>query len=267
MLQRIERCAKRERCTAKVHVKFDTGATRVGFLPKEMQQLIIAVKKCPHVLVEGVYSHFAEVESTDQTFSQLQHERFATLTNILEKSLGRRLVKHMDCSAGALVHPDAHFDMVRIGISAYGIYSVADTKRVKRQFPGFTLRPALSWQTKLVQVKTVPAGTTIGYNRTFRCRRTTTIGVMPIGYWEGLDRKLSNVGTVAIGRTSTRIRGRVCMNLTMIEIPKSVTARSGTEVTVIGPGNPVETLAKQSGTIAYEVLTRINPLIPRRIIL
>lgn len=266
MLQRYERLARKTKTQARVHIKLDTGTTRIGFLPKDLHAVARMLKKFTYTTIEGVYSHFAEVESEQQKFSQLQHERFATLARKLEVSLGKRLLKHIDCSAGTLVHPDAHFDMVRIGMSMYGIHTVTNPHRVQRFLPDFRLHPVLRWYTKVVQVKHVPAGTSIGYNRTYITKRPTQVAVLPVGYWDGLDRRLSNRGVVYVGKYRAYVRGRVCMNLTMVEIPYRVNVPVGTVVELLGPKAPATVMATQCGTIPYEVLTRLNPLLPRRII-
>lgn len=266
-LELFNHIARRAKLKAVVHVKFDTGTTRIGFLPEALPRVLTVLKRLNNIVVEGVYSHFAEVEAKQQRFSQEQHTRFATLAANLEFALGKPLLKHIDCSAGVLVHPDAHFDMVRIGMSLYGIHTVADVRRVRRRFPHFSLHPALTFRTTVIQVKRVPAGTTVGYNRTFRASKPTTIAVLPIGYWEGVDRKLSNRGWVIINGHRAPIRGRVCMNLTMVEVTGIPSVRVGSVATVLGCNGgqcvPVETPAVQIGTIPYEVVTRLNPLIPR----
>ena len=269
-LRLYQRLARKLHRHAFVHLKFDTGTTRIGFLPKDVSQVVGVVRRLANVRVEGVYSHFAKVEAKQQAFSQMQHQCFATLAESLERLLGKRLLKHIDCSAGVLVHPDAHFDMVRIGMSLYGIYTVADLRRVHIRFPKFSLRPALAWRTHVLQVKRVPSGTTIGYNRTYTTKRPTDVAVLPVGYWDGLDRKLSNVGEVLIRKQYAPIRGRVCMNLTMVDVTGIHSVRAGSSVTIIGCDGalclPAETLAEQVGTIPYEVLTRLNPLIPRTLV-
>lgn len=266
MLQRVDRIARRTGMRARVHVKFDTGTTRIGFLSTEVHRVVHLLQRCSHVIIEGVFSHFAEVEAKQQKFSQFQHERFATLAKALEIGIGKRLIKHMDCSAGVLVHPDAHFDMVRVGMSLYGIHTVADTRRVYVRYPTFTLKPVLSWYTVVIQVKTVPNGTSVGYNRTYHTTRTSRIAVLPIGYWDGFDRRLSNSGTVAYKGKSLPVRGRVCMNLTMVDATQAKSLRVGTSIEIIGPHCSADTMAKKCGTIPYEVLTRIHPLIPRRLV-
>ncbi len=269
-LRLYQRVARELRKQAMVHVKFDTGTTRIGFLPSALPSILRTLRQSPRVCVEGVYSHFAEVESKRQVFSQMQHKRFATLATELEQGVGKRLLKHMDCSAGVLVHPDAHFDMVRVGMSLYGIHTVADVRRVHVRFPEFSLRPALTWQAKVLQVKRVPRGTTIGYNRTFTCSRATDVATVPIGYWDGYDRKLSNVGIVLSNRRRAPVRGRICMNLTIVDVTHIPNVRAGSLVTLLGCQGAycisAETLAAQIGTIPYEVLARLNPLIPRTLV-
>ncbi|MEK7631340.1 MAG: alanine racemase [Patescibacteria group bacterium] len=263
MLARVARVAKRAGQPVHVHLKFDTGTTRIGFLSSVLPTLIRQIRSLKYVQVEGVFSHFAEVESRQQAFTKLQIQRFTKLASTLEAAIGRPLIKHLDCSAGVLLQPDAHFDMVRVGMSLYGIHTIADLQQVHAKNPAFDLRPVLSWHTKVIQMKSVPAGTTIGYNRTYRTSRRTTIATLPVGYWDGYDRKLSQRGLVFAGQTPCPVRGRVCMNVTMVDATKVHGLRAGTTVELIGPHITATAIASMCGTIPYEVLTRLNPLIPR----
>ena len=265
MLQRYNRVARKARTRARVHLKLDTGTTRIGFLPSELHAVLALLRRLTRVVPEGVYSHFAEVESKHQKFSQLQHQRFAALAKQVEQTLQKPLIKHMDCSAGVLVQPDAHFDMVRVGMSLYGINTVENPKRVVVRFPKFFLQPVLSWYTTVIQTKRIPAGTSIGYNRTYIAKRQTQVAVLPVGYWDGLDRRLSNRGVTYVNNYRAIIRGRVCMNLTMVEVPFLTKVATGAIVELIGPKATAAAMAAECGTIPYEVLTRLNPLLPRRV--
>ncbi|MEK7640173.1 MAG: alanine racemase [Patescibacteria group bacterium] len=266
-LRQYQRIAQRLKKSAFIHLKFDTGTSRIGFLPEELPMVVWYLQRLTNVQVEGVYSHFSEVESNNKKFTLKQLDCFTTLVNNLESSLARRLIKHIDCSAGVLLEPQSHFDMVRVGMSAYGIHTVQDRKLIKHTYPKFSLIPVLTFHTTVIQVKRVTKGVTIGYNRTFTCKKPTTIAVLPVGYWDGLDRKLSNIGSVIINGKHAPIRGRVCMNLTMVDVTGIAAVHVGSQVTFIGCAGPtcltVEALAKQIGTISYEVLTRLNPSIAR----
>lgn len=267
-LKQYNAIARQTRSTARVHVKFDTGTTRVGFLPNELPAVLQQLTRSKYIFVEGVYSHFAEVERKLQVFSNEQLMRFTTLAIELESFLGRRVVKHIDCSAGVLLQPTSHLDMVRVGMSLYGIHTTQDVSGLQKRHPGFALQPALSWVTKVIQVKRVPKGTTIGYNRTYVARRPTTIAVLPVGYWEGLDRGLSNCGSVLVHGKISPIRGRVCMNVCMIDVTAIKNVQVGDEVVLIGKQGRMcisaDQLAQKLDTIPYEVVTRLNPLIPRK---
>jgi len=266
MLQRFDRAAKKARHPAYIHVKFDTGTSRIGFLPIEVSTVLKLIPRLHHVVVEGLYSHFADVESRRQGFAHLQVARFRKVAATLERVLHRRLLKHLDCSAGVLMQPDTHYDMVRVGMSLYGVLTAEDKGFVKHHYPNFRLQPALAWHTQVIQVQRVPPGTTVGYSRMYRTRRATTLAVLPVGYWEGLDRRLSNVGYVGLRNVRAPIRGRVCMNLTMVDATGLAKLRVGESVELIGKRLTAEQHAGWSGTIPYETLTRLNPLIPRRVV-
>ncbi len=267
-LKQYNAIARHTRTAARVHLKFDTGTTRVGFLPSELPAVVQQLKLSKYIFVEGVYSHFAEVERKSQMFSNEQLNRFTTLVDKLEFALGRRVLKHIDCSAGVLLQPASHFDMVRVGMSLYGIHTTQDVSGLQQRHPGFTLRPALRWVTQVIQVKRVPKGTTVGYNRTYVATRPTTIAVLPVGYWEGVDHGLSNRGSVLVHGKLAPIRGRVCMNLCMVDVSASRSVRVGDEAVIIGNQGRMrvsaDQLAQKLDTIPYEVVTRLNPLIPRK---
>ena len=150
---------------------------------------------------------------------------------------------------------------MRLGLSLYGLYPNEKSKKIIK------LQSALSWSTSIIQIKTLPKGTKVGYGGTYTTKKSTRLAVLPVGYWDGLDRKLSNNGQVLIGGKKCPIIGRICMNLTMIDISKIKTANVGDSVVIIGKQKnadiSVDELAKQVGTINYEIVDRINPLITR----
>lgn len=264
----LSRIALKARKTAYLHVKIDTGTSRLGVLPSEAVGLIKRLLKLPNLRLEGVFSHLADSENPNQTFTNKQIDIFEKLIIKLEKQGINIPLNHLACSAATILNKRSWFNLVRVGISLYGLYSIQDGwQKMKRKYSWFSLKPALSWYTKVIQIKELPAGTSIGYGLTYKTKRQSKIAVLPFGYWEGYDRKLSNSGKVLIHGQHAPVRGRVCMNMTMIDITDIPNVRVGDRVTLIGCDGKeeitTEELAKKIGTINYEVVTRINPLLKR----
>lgn len=222
----------------------------------------------PNLRLEGVFSHLADSENPNQTFTNKQIDIFEKVITKLEEQGVNIPLKHMACSAATILNKRSWFNMVRVGISLYGLYSIQDGwQKMKRKYPWFSLKPALSWHTKVIQVKELPAGTNIGYGLTYKAKHKTKIAVLPVGYWDGYDRKLSNQADVLIHGQRALVRGRVCMNMTIVDVTDISNVRVGDRTTLIGRDGQEEItsdeLAKKIGTINYEVITRINPLLKK----
>lgn len=246
-----------------VHLKIDAGTTRIGVLPNQALTFAKKISGLSNLYLEGIWSHFASSES-DPVFTKKQLAVFNNAVEQIEKEGIEVPVKHFACSAATTLHSNTHFNAVRLGLSTYGLYP--DEKSRKK----INLKPALSLNTKIVHVKTVPKNTKISYGGTYTTKQPSKIAVLPIGYWDGIDRKLSNKGEVIIKGVKCPIRGRVCMNLTMVDVTEVKDPKAGDKVTVVGRQGTanisIDDLAYLIGTINYEVVDRINPLIPRVII-
>jgi len=264
----ISAIAKKLHKTATIHFKIDTGTSRLGIRTHEALALIRKIQKLPYITVEGIFSHLADSENPDQKFTNQQIEAFEKLVARLEEQGFAIPMKHIACSAATLLNKRSHFNLVRIGISLYGLWSVEkDGTRVKKLHKQFSLRPALSWYTTIVQVKELPAGAPIGYGCTYKTSKRTKLAIIPVGYWEGFDRRLSNIGGVLIQGQRCQVRGRICMNLSMVDVSPLNNVKAGERVTLIGVDGREEItadeMAEKIGTINYEIITRINPLLPR----
>ncbi len=254
----------------RIHLKIDTGTSRIGVLPKDALNFALKCLKFPGLIIRGIFTHFAKSEAKDQAFTNKQTEKLLKIKEELRQvpSFPKNTLFHAGCTASTLNNPATFFDMVRIGIGLYGLWPSEETRKLSA-YKGISLklRPALTWKTKIIQVKELPAGTPIGYDCTYRCRQKTKIAVLPVGYWDGYDRKLSNSGEVLIRGRRAPVRGRVCMNIIMVDVTKIPEVKINDEVVLIGKqGNEeiiAEELAEKIGTINYEVVTRINPLLPR----
>jgi alanine racemase len=258
---------------AKIHIKIDTGTSRIGILPENALNFTKKCLKSPWLEVKGVYTHFAKSEAENQAFTNKQAKKMIEIKGKLMAINGfsKNVIFHAGCTASTLNNPNTYFDMVRIGLGLYGLWPSKET-RVKNK--RVILKPAITWETKIIQIKELPKETFVGYDCTYQCKRKIKIAVLPIGYWDGYDRKLSNptplklrgtkgCGEVIIRGRRVSIIGRVCMNLMMVDISKIKNIRLGDEVILLGDKITVEELAKKVGTINYEIITRINSQIIR----
>jgi len=244
----------------KIHLKLDTGAARTGILIKDLATFIQKIHGSNRLELEGLMSHFASSEENKKHTRQ-QIKIFEEAARLIEDTGIKLKVKHMACSAASTIYPASLFNGMRLGLSLYGLYPAEEITKIIK------LKPALSWHTKIIQVKTLSAGSKIGYGGTYTTPNRQTIAVLPVGYWDGLDRGLSNIGEVLVKGIRCPIRGRICMNLTMVDVSKVKNPGAGMVATIIGRSKgkilTADDIAKKINTINYEVVDRINPLIPR----
>lgn len=272
---------------ARMHVKVETGNNRQGLRHDEAVALALHIGRDPALVLEGMATHFADVEdTTDHRFARSQLERFDATCRAVRDALqlppaghpNDQLLCHASNSAAVLLWPEVCGALVRFGIAAYGLWPSKETLLSCRQLGrrAVQLQPALSWKTRIAQVRAVPAGEYIGYGRTFRAVRAMQIAVLPVGYYDGVDRRLSNLGQVLVGGQRARIVGRVAMNVTVVDITDCPGAAVGSEVVLIGaqadPGAGLsDTIAADEvagwlGSIHYEVVTRIGSHVPRLLV-
>lgn len=254
---------------AKIHIKVETGNNRQGVFVKDLIEFVEFVKSFGNIEIEGLTTHFANVEdTTDHSYAELQLAKFNEGIKKLE-SIGVDVpIKHCANSAAAILFPKTHFQLVRVGIASYGMWPSNETylSYLKEVGDGFKLMPALTWKTKIAQIKTIPAGEYIGYGCTYKTGHETKLAILPVGYYDGYDRGI-NGGHVLICGKRAPVRGRVCMNIIMVEVTDIPEAKLEDEVILIGCSGDEEISAEQfgkwAGTINYEVTTRINERVPR----
>lgn len=249
----------------KIHLKFDTGLHRQGISESQVQQAlrILLAKNFP-ALLEGAYTHFAVMEDPlRESYSKAQAEKFRNIVSMLQAK-GFTPITHAGASSGILFSKKFHFDMSRAGIALYGLWPSPEIEKWAKETK---LMRALSWKTIVTEVKLVPKGSKIGYDLTFEASRDMRLAIMPVGYWHGLPRSLSNKGEVLVGGKRVPIVGRISMDMTILDVTSVPSVRQGDEVVIIGTQDKevmtAEELAKFADTINYELVTRINPLIPR----
>lgn len=256
----------------KFHLKVDTGMHRQGFYLEDISEVIKLLHASSFMLhdcLTGLYTHFASAKDINYpTFTLKQVENFNKAVNLFEKAGFKNLVKHAAATGGTMISPKYHFDMARIGIGLYGLWPSLELKI--QLADKIKLKPVLSWKTVLMENKSVKKGDFIGYDLSEQIVRDGQIGIIPIGYWHGFDRGLSSVGEVIIKEKRSKILGKVSMDMAVVDLTEIPKAKIGEIATIIGRNGreeiTAEEIAKKIGTISYEVVTRINPLIKRIII-
>lgn len=255
--------------TAKIHIKVDTGMTRVGFRynenPEVQQQTIAAIcriAELPGIEIDGIFTHFASADEADDSYTRRQFSLFCDLTGKLENTGVRIPTKHVCNSAATIQFPEMHLDMVRPGIILYGLYPSQEVDRTKLR-----LVPAMQFKACVTNVKEVEANTAVSYGRTYHTSAPARIATLPVGYADGFSRLLSNKAEVLIHGKKAKVIGTICMDQCMIDVTSVNTVNVGDEVILFGGDGsvalPVEDIAEKMGTIPYEILCVIGKRIPR----
>ncbi len=240
----------------KIHIKLDTGMNRLGFNPGDIIKLTEILRNKPFVKVQSVFSHFAASdEPRFDSFSKEQLTTFISTCNKLEKILGYKFIKHICNSAAITRFPEAQMDMVRLGIGLYGITADKNIQPL--------LKNVSTFKSVISQSKTVKKGKTVGYNLRGKANTDITIGIVPVGYADGLNRKLgNNNGKLLIKNKLVPIIGNICMDMCMVNIT-GVDANEGDEVIIFGEEYPITEISKQLDTIPYEILTNVSARVKR----
>jgi len=268
--------ASQQATVAPVHIEVETGTNRLGARPDEAVALARYVASQPFLKLEGLSTHYANVEdSLDSSYAEQQLTRFERVVSEIE-SFTSIPIKHSAASAAAMLYDRTHFGLVRMGIGLYGLWPSSMTQTAAGiSGRRIDIRPALRWKTRIVHLNDVPMGEAVGYGCTYYVSQPRRIAVIPLGYYEGLDRGLSSRGPEAVAHVLVRgcaapIVGRVSMNMTMIDVTRISGCQVGDEVTIIGRQGDAEVTAGQLadalGTINYEVVTRIGASLPRVIV-
>ena len=249
-----------------IHVKIDTGMSRIGLPVNDSSvENILRMSQMPRIKMEGLFTHFAKADETDKTFTEQQLSRYLWIKDQLEEKGVTFPYYHCSNSAGIIDVPEANLDLVRSGISTYGLYPSEEVH--KENVP---LKPALTLISHVAHVKWVEAGTPVSYGGTYVTDRPTRLATIPIGYGDGYPRSLSNKGYVLIRGQKAPIRGRVCMDQMMVDVTDIEGADYGDQVVLIGRDGeeslPVETLSELSGRFNYEFVCDLGKRIPREFI-
>lgn len=250
----------------KIHIKVDTGMHRQGFQLIEFEKACKEIKKLNNIEVTGIFTHFAAAKNPAfpaDTNKQIQ--LFEEACAIARGYFVDNLIRHAAATSGTLLFPNSHFDMVRVGIGLYGLWT---SKEAEAYMQGkIELKPALSWKTIVAEVKNVKAGERVSYDLTERLLVDSKIAILPIGYWNGFRRSLSSIGHVLIRGQRAKVLGRVTMDMIIVDATKIKGVKYGDEVTLIGRDGKeeitVDEIAALCETSNYEIVTQLNPLMRR----
>lgn len=248
---------------ALVHLKLDTGMSRIGFQADETGlRTAEAILNMEFITVEGIFSHFSKADEADKTFARRQLATFKQFNEQLQQRTGVRIpIQHMAASAGIIDLPEGHLDMVRPGIMLYGFQPSDEMQHIA------DIKPALCWKARVGRVQKLPAGRLIGYNGTFELQKETMVATVPVGYADGYNRLLSNRGYVICRGKKLPIIGKVCMDQFMIDVSQLPDLKVGDEVILLGEDQGVSItvteMANMLKTIEHEVVCGIAPRVPK----
>jgi alanine racemase len=268
-IEALSAAAARAGRSVRCHVKVETGVHRQGILPEDLDPFVDALLGLPGLELAGVSTHFANIEdTTDHSYAKRQLALFGELASRI-RARAPGAICHCACSAAVLTMQETFFDMVRVGISLYGLWPSKETL-LSCQLEGSAaalLQPVMTWKTRIAQVKDVARGSFIGYGCSFRATRPMRIAVLPVGYADGYDRRLSGIGHVLIEGKRAPVLGRICMNILMADVTDIPAAALEGVVVLLGRQGAEEIgaaqIAAQCNTIPYEIVARIGPHIPR----
>ena len=253
-----------------VHVKVDSGMSRFGFAPHEALALIKQALQMPGIHVKGIYSHLAQAANPDQTFNREQEQAFLNVLALLEKENIQIPHRHLSNSAGSTALENEYTNMVRLGLGAYGWWpSQANKEITQAKHPDFELKPVLTFKTRIFQIKHLEANRFVGYDRTYKTTGPTKVAILPVGYFDGYDRRLSSKGILLIRNQYAPVIGIIAMTTTLVDITHIPDAQVGDEAILMGDYEKITPtqLANVIGSFnAREIMTRLNPMISRIVV-
>lgn len=273
VLSRLGQLSSRVKRRIRTHLKIETGTNRQGITTEELPAFAAIYNKFPYLRRPyGAGTHFANIEdTTNHEYAEHQLRRFNDAVRLMTKLGIKPTLRHTACSAALILFEKTRFEMVRPGISVYGYWPSKETYLSYRLAGGGNdhFSPVLTWKTRVTQIKRLPVDSFVGYGCTYRTTSATRLAVLPVGYYDGYDRGLSNRAHVLINGRRAPVRGRVCMNMMMVDITDIRGVKLEQEAVLIGSDDPetvsADLIADWAGTINYEILSRLSPKIPRMI--
>lgn len=264
MAQALSDAAQKLDKTVKVHIKLDTGMSRIGFFIDDSDNLdvldeIESIGKLPMLEIEGIFSHFSTSDEADDSYTRMQFEHFMMVCNNLKKRGINIPIKHICNSAGIMMYPEYHLDMVRPGVILYGMYPSDDVDKDK-----LDLQYVMSLKSSVTHVKEIESGRGVSYGKEYIADGVVKIATVPVGYADGYSRQLAENAKIAIDGNLYPIAGRICMDQCMIDVTGVNNINRGDEALIFGDGAvTVDDIAKWLGTINYEIVCMLSRRIPR----
>jgi alanine racemase len=270
-LKELNKVAKKLKVKQEIHIPVDAYLGREGFLLEELSKVFQEIEKSESVKFSGIYAHFANIEDTSNfSHAQKQIDEYEKALKLAEKFGFKKLQTHISATSGLLAYEKNKGinPIIRLGIGVYGMWPSESLKNMYKN--KIVLKPALTWKTRVAQVKILPKGFPIGYGLTYITKKETKVALIPQGYADGVDRGLSNKGEVLIKGTRCKVLGRVMMNMFSVDVSHLQNVKAGDEVIILGRQGKelmsAEEIAKKIDTINYEITTRVSSLLPRVII-
>lgn len=270
-LLKINFIAKNLKTKALVHIPIDSYLGREGIMPEQVENFINEIKKLKNIIIDGIYSHFANIEDTmNRTHAERQIDIYHRCLKLFQTKGYPEIKSHISATSGILSYEKGNnlHNIVRLGIGLYGLWPSDHLEYLNKR--KIILKPVLRWVTHIAQVKLLPANYPIGYGLTYITKKNTKIAIIPQGYADGLSRLQSNNGEVLIRGKKAKILGRIAMNMFVVDVSNIKDVRPEDEVIIIGYQNKnkitAEEIARKTNTINYEIITHINPLLPRIIV-
>ncbi len=257
----IQQLADQKKKVCRIHLKIDSGMNRIGVRTAEEALQIVASITSDYLLLEGIFTHFADADAIESTFVHEQFDHFMHITSKIQEAGYTIPLKHCCNTAATIAFPEMHLDMVRIGIGLYGLYPEQHLQ------DHIELKPAMTFKTKPILIKKVPAGQSVSYGRTYTTTTDSIIATIPVGYADGFSRALSNNGNVTIDGYKAPIVGRVCMDQTMVDLTEIDPVHFDKEIVLFGDSKDscisISEVATQMNTIHYEVACLVGKRVPR----
>ncbi len=255
--------AVRQSKTVTVHIKLDTGMSRIGYVAgaddNAVTDEIIRISRLDNVFVEGIFSHLSTADESDHAYTRAQFARFTAVCDLLEKKGVKIPVRHIANSAAIMMFPEMHLDMVRAGIVLYGYYPSEEVDKSR-----LAIKPVMSFKSRISYVKRPGAGRGVSYGNTFVTDEDTVVATVPVGYADGYSRIMSGKAEMLVNGEKFKVIGRICMDQCMIDVTNANNISIGDEVILFGSGGiTADTVAGWLGTISYEALCMVGRRIPR----
>lgn len=274
-IKTLGRLSTKHKKPVSLHLKIETGTNRQGLSPDKLSAILEVIKKHPYLKLHGVSTHFANIEdTTDHSYAESQLRKFNDAVKTIKSRGFRPKLRHTASSAALILFDKTRFELVRPGIALYGLWPSKETYLSYRLRGGDNgiLEPILTWKTKIAQIKNLEADEYIGYGCTYRTTSRTKLAVLPIGYYDGYSRSLSNLAYVIIRGRRAPVRGRVCMNLIMVDITDIPGVKLEDEVILLGADSEsgenvtADQMALWAGTVNYEIIGRLGEHIPKIVV-